>query len=128
MATKKLTMVEFERFFTLLLKETVQLTDEELGELVAAKDQLADKLNILDRRVRWGLEEIKRYRARKKELVQRSTEELQKMSQRFCESRAAAIESDDDFYDPGGDSLYEPPSIDSDEHIVYELLKERGKA
>ena len=46
------------------------------------------------------------------------------MDDKIREGRAAYLATDSD-YDPLPDSAYESAPKDSDEHIVYELLKER---
>ena len=64
-----------------------------------------------------------RYRQRRKELGGFPTEELRNRYDRIASARSRAIAADE--FDTADDSLYESPPIDSDEHILWELLEER---
>lgn len=116
--------IYLKEIFLLLLKKPSELTDEEIVRLIAVKKQITDELYYLSRMVSYGLEQIQAYRAKKKKLAQFSTEELQEVHGRLQRAWATAVEDDD--LDEGPDSLYAPPPIDSDEHVIHEILKERG--
>ncbi|MFH0712588.1 MAG: hypothetical protein V2A55_01925 [Candidatus Jorgensenbacteria bacterium] len=118
------TQEEIERRWSLLIKRYP--TDEEIAELLAHSDEIGSHLHSVWSGFPHRWEAVQRYRARKKELDKVSTEELQAMMERFRASRAQAVA--DDLDDDLDDSFFEAPPIDSDEHIVYELLGEWEKA
>jgi hypothetical protein len=69
-----------------------------------------------------------RHHKRKEELSKLSTEELKAMDRKISGDREAFFRSVNAREEAGedvGDSAFEGPPVDSDEHIVYELLKER---
>jgi len=118
------TQEEFERRWLLLIKRNP--TDEEIAEVLAYSEEIGSSLHSVWSSFPHRWEAVQRYRARKAELSVRPTEELRGIMERFRASRARAIA--DDWADDLDDSFFEAPPIDSDEHIVYELLKEREKA
>ncbi len=100
------------------------LTDEQIEELLAAKKELLRLTELAKNRLYEDLEELQRYRARKKELQQLPTEELQNRYKEINSARSALAA---DTYDELGDSFFESPHIDSDEHILFEILEEQKK-
>jgi hypothetical protein len=113
------------RQLALLCLETRRLTDEELREI---KQHGQELYSYLERRgsFAWhGAEHVLRARARRAELDKLPTEELERGMKGINYDRQAFLASHDD--DDLEDSAFEAPPIDSDEHIVYELLEERKK-
>lgn len=118
--------VNMREVFPFLLKDFLQLTDEEIVWLLDMKEQIRDELEWLSRSVSFRLEQVQRYHARKKELACLSDEELRQMQSHLQKLRSAAASEGDNFWEDGSpDSIYEPPRLDSDENIIFELLSER---
>ena len=108
--------------FPLLLKDVSELTDGQIVQLLTVEEELINMAEAIRGKI-FGLKKIQRYRARKKELDELSTAELTERQKEIDQSRTYFFATVDD--DDVGDSCFETPSIDSDEHIIYELLKER---
>ncbi len=109
----------------LVTKKPGEMSEEELRQIMDAGDQLGA---YLDNRVgRWFVvvRAQLNYRARKAELNKLSTEKLQRIWDDICRDRAAIIRADWD--DDLPDSFYEAPPLDSDHHIIPEILEERRK-
>ena len=113
------------RRLALLCLETRKLTDEELMEIDKADMELYSFLENRGSLAISGAARLLRYRSRQKELEKLSTEELEKMRRVHMAQRSSAMIADE--YDELPDSFFEAPPIDSDEHIVYQLLEEREK-
>jgi len=107
----------------LLLTDSDSWSDEQITALLANQEEIGHTLYRLYRSFPHHVEQVQRYRAKKKELSVLPTEELLKREQAISKRRAAIIE--EDYADELPDSFYESPPIDSDEHIIYEILKER---
>ena len=116
------TKARLEELVSLLLKDPISLSDSEIENISASSDELRDFLYQLRDRV-YQVEEVRRYRKQKMELAKCSTNELLEMRRKNNEWRSARIR--EDWNDDLDDSFYEAPSLDSEEHIIYELLKER---
>lgn len=103
------------------------LTDEELSLVFSVdRERLQRVLDDIDNySLRW-CEGLLRYRRRRRDLEGLSTEELRNLYSPIAEARSRAIAADT--YDTADDSLYESPPVDSDEHILRELLEERRQA
>lgn len=115
-----------QKLWLLLLEDFRNLTDEQVDELLVEKKALGERLSWLWNHFPYSLEDVRSYRARKKELDKLSTEQLREIQRRIGESRAAVLRSYGDNDDDLSDSFFEAPPINSDEHVTYELLKERG--
>lgn len=120
---KKLSREELKKLYVLLFDDWMSLPEEKILSLLKAKDQISDEITLISRGFPYVLKQILRYREKKQELNKLSTEELLSMYSRTNKERTAILAADVD--DKLGDSFFEAPSIDSEEHIVYELLKER---
>ncbi len=107
----------------LLFEDPLTLTDEQISSLLEAKDELKKSIRRLET-FPYNIERVQNYRKRKKELSEMSTEELTEKSQEISKHRASVLTSRDE--EDIGDSFFEPAPFDSDERILYELLKERG--
>ena len=112
------------RALPLLLRDPMDLSGAELSQLLTETDGLADEIHRLWRAFPSRWQEVVRYRARKAELASLSDEQLVAMRQGIRDDRSQVEADDTD--DELPDSFFEPPLLDSDEHIVNELLKERG--
>jgi hypothetical protein len=108
----------------LLLKDPESLSDGQLANLLANKDMIKNTLHDLFTSFPHRIEEIQRYRVRKKELLALPREKLVEMWKDICARRSAAMAADpDDTKLP--DSFFEMAPIDSDRHIIHEILEER---
>lgn len=117
---------KLQELWSLLCLKPMDLTDQQLAQVIEAEDKLGEIARCLEYGFPRDWQRVVRYRARKAELDKLTTEQLREMSDGYRASYAAMIESDpNDELLP--DSAFEPPPIDSDEHIVYELLCEREK-
>ena len=112
------------RALPLLLRDPMDLSGAELSQLLTETDGLADEIRELWRAFPSRWQEVVRYRARKAELVSLNDEQLVAMRQGIRDDRSQVEADDTD--DELPDSFFEPPLLDSDEHIVNELLEERG--
>jgi hypothetical protein len=104
------------------------LTEEEINDILGAKELLGNHLRSILGGFPSSWERALRHYKRKEKLSKLSIEELKVMDQKISEDREAFFRSVDAREEAGedvGDSAFEGPPIDSDEHIVYELLKER---
>lgn len=111
----------------LLVDDPRTLTDAQLEKLNQGADRLDGYATALAHSsIRSRIDELRRYRVRKAHLAAMSTEELQRMQDGIRRDRAAVMaeEVDDDL----PDSFFEAPALDSDRHIVDELLDERKVA
>lgn len=105
------------------LRGTKALSREELEAIHSSSEQLGELLRrAFFSGLEWCLQRF-RYLKRKEELSLLSTEEISARYERIVEAIGRAIAAD--VNDEAGDSLYEPPPIDSYEHILDELLEER---
>lgn len=111
------------RQLALLCLETRELTDEELNQVVASGNKIGEYFDRLSRFVEYGARREKRYRLRRTELEKLSTEELQQMNDLINHEWGCMLA--DDVNDELPDSCFEAPAIDSDGHIVRELLEKR---
>jgi hypothetical protein len=107
----------------LLFEDPLTLTDEQVSSLLEAKDELKKSIRRLEG-FPYNIERVQNYRKRRKELSEMSTEELTEKSQEISKHRASVLASSDER--DIEDSFFEPAPFDSDERILYELLKERG--
>jgi len=124
--TKEEKEARLEKLWALLLKDPTKLSREEINSLLEAKDELHDLLGYKYQAFPDNLGRVLRYHKRKEELSKLSTEELKKIDENIRLDRAAAFASISDGEEEEiGDSNFAEPPIDSTEHIVYELLKER---
>ncbi len=121
--TKK--KLQLKELWLLFLENPLNLTDEQIAQLLEAKGnkEFEDLLWRVSR-YPFNIKTVQRYRARKEYLAKLSTIELEEIKNGIRESRNAIINATDN--EELSDLFFEPPSIDSDEHIVYEILKERG--
>ena len=113
-----------KELWMLLFESPENLTDEQIVCLLEAEKQLRD---VIYRVYYWFPDEVRRvqkYRTKKNELSQLPTEELMKKRQRIINQRSSVLRSVPD--EELSDSFFESPSIDSDEHILFEILTERG--
>jgi hypothetical protein len=118
---------QLERLWPLLLKDPLSLTEEEINEILKIKEFIGFHLRSISSRFPSDWQMALRHHQRKEELSKLPTEELQKIEKNIRERRVAVLGSLSDREEEEiGDSFFESPPIDSDEHIVYELLKERG--
>jgi len=112
------------RALPLLLRDPMDLSGAELSQLLTEPVDLADEIHRLWRAFPSRWQEVVRHRARKAELLRLSDDELREGLWRIQteRSRVAADDTNDEL----PDSFFEPPPLDSDEHIIGELLRERG--
>ncbi len=123
----QLNQQEKERFVLLLLKGHNLWSDEDITVLLAHSEEIKEIVYILWRSFPEFIEQVRRYRARKKELSKLPTEELLVKQRAISDHRAAAMANDpDDTELP--DSFFEAPPFYSDESIIYEILEERKMA
>ena len=113
------------RQLALLCLETRELTDEELDQVIASSKDIWIYLSYRQNFVYTGAERVKRYRLRRAELNKLPTQKLEQMGDEINQERSAILAAD--FDDDLPDSFFEAPPINSDEHIVHELLEERRK-
>lgn len=110
----------------LLLQKPELLSDEQIANLLKRSEEIQKELYNLWHYFPELLERQQRYRDRKKELAQLTTEKLISMRDGIISIRMRAMADDpDDTNLP--DSFFEVPSIDSTQSIVDELLEERQK-
>ena len=108
----------------LLLGDRMAISEEDIDRLLAQEEELGRELYQLWRSFPWAIKEVKRYRARKAELSTTDTEMLQAQLRHLGARRSRAM--DEDVNDELPDSFFESPPMDSDEHIIPEILRERG--
>ncbi|OHA08282.1 MAG: hypothetical protein A3B37_02885 [Candidatus Sungbacteria bacterium RIFCSPLOWO2_01_FULL_59_16] len=113
------------RLIGLLLQDRMQLTDAEVAELLAHTEELGQRIYWLHRSYPYCIQDVQQYRVRKKDLSELPTKELQRRMKALNDRRAAIPREDVD--DEIDDSFFEPDSINSDAHILHELLEERRK-
>jgi hypothetical protein len=119
---------QLERLWPFLLVEPLRLTEEEIKDILGAKELLENHLRSISGGFPSSWERALRHHKKKEELSKLSTEELKAMDREINKDREAFFRSVDAREEAGedvGDSAFEGPPVDSDEHIVYELLKER---
>ena len=119
----KLSPTRLKELWLLLLEDPMSLTDEQIEEFIAADDEIQP---VRRRLVTFpdAYTTVRRYRRRKAELAQLSTEVLRQLNGNYWRDRDSVLA--EDFADDLPDSFFEASRIDSDEHIIQELLKERG--
>ena len=110
----------------LVTKKPKEMSEGELQRIMDVSDELERYLNFFRGDFPDCVVRERRYRARKAELVELKTEELQRIHDDIREARAEAVRAD--WHDDLPDSFFEGSLKDSDAHIVSELLKERQKA
>jgi len=113
------------RRLALLCMETRDLTDEEIEQIIDKGDDIGRYFYYRGNFAGEGVKQLKRYRARRVELDKLSTEELDRMMGVISQRISAVVEAD--YADELPDSFYEAPPIDSDSHILCEILVERKK-
>lgn len=111
------------RELALLCLEKRELTDDELREINEKGNEIYSYLSERGGFAIHGAASLLRYRARRAELDKLTTEDLQRRMSGIRGERNAFFASHDD--DDIGDSAFEAPPIDSEAHIVAELLEER---
>ena len=119
---------QFGKLWALLPKDPVTLSKDEINRLLKAKEDLKSRLHGISVGFPGDIERALRHHEKKEQLSKLSTEELRKIEQRNREAHAAfsrSIIAREESGEEIGDSAFEAPSIDSEEHIVFELLKER---
>lgn len=112
-----------KELWMLLFENPRSLDDEQITCLLEAEKELG---HVLDHVYHWFPEEfrrLQRYHRKKNELSQLSMEELMERSQGITKQRTSILRSVPD--EELSDSFFEAPSLDSDEHILYEILRER---
>lgn len=114
---------ELGEFLVLLTGDWMQIPDEKILALLNAQEPIQKVINRLDRDFPFVLEQILRFRKKKEEIDKLSTVELQAKYRETNRRRAVFIAADED--DSLDDSCFEAPRIDSEEHIIYEILRER---
>ncbi|OGG36814.1 hypothetical protein A2110_01265 [Candidatus Jorgensenbacteria bacterium GWA1_54_12] len=115
---------ELRELWPMLLVGPENLTDKEIARLLENEDMLKDCAYRAWCNFPHGVNAVKRYRARMKELSALSTEKLQAMRESIARERSRTLAAD--VNDELDDSFYASPPLDSDEHIIYELLKARN--
>lgn len=115
------------RRLALLCLEERELTEEELREIIAHGREVASFFLGYARFPGDTALRLLRYRRRRTEFEKLETGELERMLQQIHRERATVIESYGDNDDDLDDSFFEAPPIDSDQHILYEILEERKK-
>ena len=115
--------MEKVRQLALLCLETRELMDEEIDQIIRQKEEICRYLDGCNRFASSGAEKVRRYRRRKLQLDKLSTEELKEQMREMNRGRGEIFAADEN--DELDDSFFEAPPIDSDEHIIYELLEER---
>ncbi|MBI1984884.1 MAG: hypothetical protein HYS60_02105 [Candidatus Wildermuthbacteria bacterium] len=125
MATETTTQADLQELWMLLFQSPGDLDDVQIKRLLGAKEVLYDFLVRRHQQFPGYLVMIQRYRARKRELGELPTERLQELQEEIRKQRKSFYSSKNE--EDIGDSFFESPPIDSDEHILYELLRERGK-
>ncbi len=117
---------QLEKLWLLLLKDPTKISKEEIDSLLKEKEKIHDLLGYKYQAFPDNLGRVLQYHKRKEELSKLSTEELKKIDTDIRLDRTAAFESlSDEEEEEIGDSNFAEPPIDSTEHIVFELLKER---
>ena len=117
---------QIEKLWVLLFRDPTKLSKEEINSLLEAKEELHDLLQYKLLAFPDNLRIAERYHKRKEELSKLSTEELKEIDKNIRLDRAAALGSLSDREEEEiGDSNFSEPPIDSTEHIVHELLRER---
>lgn len=111
------------RRLALLSFEKRRLTDDELKQISDAQEEVSRYLYERWLHVSSLIQREIAARQRRKKLKELPTEDLERMHKHCLEIRSRAMAEDVD--DEGPDSLYEAPTFDSEEHILYEILKER---
>ncbi len=110
----------------LLLGDPKLLSDEQIAALLANSEALNKALYHLRHSFPFPVEQVRRYRAKKKELSVLPTQQLRAMQERIIARRITALK-DDPRDEDLPDSFFEPPQIDSDESILFEIIQERAK-
>lgn len=111
----------------LLFDDPQKLNKGQLTRLLAAQQELEELLRSRSRAFPGFFSSVLQYHQRKEELGQLTTEELEKMLQAIRRTQQAFYASrvGEGTEDDIGDSFFESPPVDSDEHILSELLRER---
>jgi len=112
-----------KELWMLLFEKPESLHDEQITSLLEVEEQLRDAIYYVYHWFPQEFRKVQRYRTKKNELSQLSTEELIQKRQVILNRRASVFKRVPE--EEISDSFFESPSIDSDEHILYELLKER---
>lgn len=116
----------------LFLDDPMKLTSVQIKKLLKAENALRVARSRVERFPE-NLIAIQEYRRKKEELSKLSTEELRKLQQKIVgEKRKHSAFFKDlgierSVNDIKDRALFEPPCIDSDEYIIYEILQERKK-
>lgn len=116
--------------WALLIKDPLTLSDEDLNGLLRSSEELEERLRSLTTAFPENIKIVLRHNNKKRELSKLSTEELEKMNREFGRANAAffrVIDAREEAGEEIGDSAFAPPPIDSEAHIVYELLQERKR-
>ncbi len=113
---------KLKELWILLFEEPQSLSNEQITRLLEAEKELQDVVYYVYHRFPEMMKEVQRYWARKNELSQLPIEELQEKMQKISNRRASILKSVPD--EELSDSFFESSLLDSDENILYELLKE----
>lgn len=113
-----------ELWSLLITEDQHALSKRQVEDLLAAKHEFLHLMKLAESRLREGLEELQRYRVRKAEIEQLPPEQLdemiEEMYKRVCAGRSQLPVAT---AEEGSSSLFEPVALDSDDHILYELLQ-----
>jgi len=112
--------IKLKTLWMLLFGEPKSLSDEQIARLLESEKEIRDIVRRVFRQFPEAYRRIQIYRAKKGELSQLPTGELMTRRQKIFNERASVFEREDN------DSFFKLPSIDSDEFILREILKERG--
>ena len=121
----KLEPEKFKELWLLLREDPLSLDDDQIREIIAGGEELSRRLWNIYMGLPRRYEAVLQSRSRRLELEQLSTEKLKARQKEINCHRSAEQEAD--WSDDLPDSFFEAPPIDSDEHIVDEILEERAK-
>ncbi|HDZ54596.1 MAG TPA: hypothetical protein ENI19_01140 [Candidatus Nealsonbacteria bacterium] len=113
-----------KELWMLLFGNPINLTDPEIERLLESEKELRTILHFTYSGFPHQIERVKKHHAKKKELSELPTEKLVEMKCAIEENRLAVLRSTNE--EELSDSFFEAPPIDSNEHILNEILKERG--
>lgn len=116
---------KLRELWVLLFDDPQTLTDEQILQLLEAGDELRTLAWRAFQSFPESVKSIQRYREKKKALSGLSNEELREKMQTIMDHRVSVLRSVPD--EEISDEFFESPPLHSDEHIIYELIKERGE-
>jgi len=112
----------FRKMWVLLFEDPETLSDAQIKFLLEEEEELRSLTYSVFVQFPERWKRVENYRNKKKELSRLSKEELKEKMERIMDHRSHILRTVSD--DELSDSFFESPPLDSDENIIYELIKE----